>query len=64
MLLSGRDARLSDLVREPGALLRAQRRVVAHAVALGCRPVSPEHALTAIRELAGEPVTPPVPRVS
>ena len=26
MLLSGRDARLSDLVREPGALLRAQRR--------------------------------------
>lgn len=25
MLLSGRDARLSDLVREPGALLRAQR---------------------------------------
>lgn len=28
MLLSGRDARLSDLVREPGALLRAQRRAV------------------------------------
>ena len=26
MLLSGRDARLSDLVREPGALLRVQRR--------------------------------------
>lgn len=26
MLLSGRDARLSDLVREPAALLRAQRR--------------------------------------
>lgn len=25
MLLSGRDARLSDLIREPGALLRAQR---------------------------------------
>lgn len=28
MLLSGRDARLSDLVREPAALLRAQRRAV------------------------------------
>lgn len=29
MLLSGRDARLSDLVREPGALLRAQRHASA-----------------------------------
>ena len=40
------------LVRRGLALLHAQRRVVAHAVALGCTPVTPEEALGATRELA------------
>lgn len=43
------------LVRRGLALMRDQRRVVAHAVGLGCRPVSPDDALAAIRDLAGEP---------
>ncbi|WP_182524371.1 ATP-binding protein [Nocardioides dongkuii] len=40
------------LVRRGLALLRDQRRVVDHAVALGCVPVTPEEALAASRELA------------
>jgi uridine kinase len=36
------------LVRRGLALLRDQRRVVEHAVALGCLPVSPEQAADAI----------------
>jgi uridine kinase len=39
------------LVRRGLALLRAQRRVVAHAVALGCRPVTPDQACALIAEL-------------
>jgi uridine kinase len=39
------------LVRRGFALLRAQREVVAHAVALGCEPVTPEEALTRVRGL-------------
>ncbi len=39
------------LVRRGWALLRAQRRVVAHAVELGCRPVTPEEAFAEIRRL-------------
>jgi len=37
------------LVRRGIALMRAQRAVVAHAVALGCRPVSNVEALEAVR---------------
>jgi uridine kinase len=44
------------LVRRGLALMRDQRRVVAHAVGLGCRPLSAEDALAAIRDLAGSPV--------
>ena len=44
------------LVRRGLALLRDQRRVVAHAVALGCQPVSAEEAAAGIRRL-----TPPQP---
>ncbi len=44
------------LVRRGLALMRDQRRVVSHAVALGCRPVSAEDALAAIRDHAGTPV--------
>jgi uridine kinase len=39
------------LVRRGLALLRDQRRVVAHAVALGCEPVSAEEAAAGIRRL-------------
>ncbi len=39
------------LVRRGLALLRDQRRVVAHAVALGCRPVSPHDAWDALQHL-------------
>lgn len=37
------------LVRRGFALLRDQRRVVAHAVELGCEPVTPEEAYAKIR---------------
>jgi uridine kinase len=44
------------LVRRGLALLRDQRRVVEHAVALGCEPVSPEQAYAAVSALlAGSP---------
>jgi uridine kinase len=36
------------LLRRGLALMRGQRHVVAHAVALGCEPVSPEQALAAV----------------
>lgn len=39
------------LVRRGWALLRAQRRVVRHAVELGCREVRPDEAYRAIRAL-------------
>ncbi len=39
------------LVRRGFALLRDQQAVVAHAVALGCEPVAPEEALSAVRAL-------------
>src|SRR5688500_20064872 len=39
------------LVRRGIALLRDQRRVVAHAVQLGCEPVSPEEAYAAVSAL-------------
>lgn len=39
------------LVRRGFALLRDQRRVVAHAVARGCEPVTPEQALVAVGRL-------------
>jgi uridine kinase len=39
------------LVRRGLALLRAQRRVVAHAVELGCEPVSPEEAYREVSAL-------------
>jgi uridine kinase len=39
------------LVRRGLALLRDQRRVVAHAVALGCEPVSPEEAYREVSAL-------------
>jgi uridine kinase len=39
------------LVRRGLALLRDQRRVVAHAVALGCRPVTPDEAFADVRRL-------------
>ena len=41
----------SVLVRRGVALLRDQRRVVDHAVELGCEPVTPDEALAAIRRL-------------
>lgn len=41
------------LVRRGLALMRAQRQVVAHAVALGCRPVSNQQALDDIERLSG-----------
>jgi uridine kinase len=40
------------LVRRGLALLRDQRRVVAHAVERGCRPVTPEQAYAEVRRLA------------
>lgn len=40
------------LVRRGLALMRAQRRVVGHAVALGCVPVTNEEAYAASRDLA------------
>ncbi len=43
------------LVRRGLTLLRDQRRVVAHAVGLGCRPVSPDRAVAEIRHLADTP---------
>lgn len=39
------------LVRRGLALLRDQRRVVEHAVALGCRPVTPDEAYAEIRAM-------------
>ena len=39
------------LVRRGLALMRDQRRVVAHAVALGCEPVTAEEAAAAIRRI-------------
>ena len=42
------------LVRRGLALLRDQRRVVAHAVSLGCEPVRPETALSSVAELVLE----------
>jgi uridine kinase len=42
------------LVRRGLHLLREQRRVVAHAEALGCRVLHPDAAYTAIRALVGE----------
>ena len=39
------------LLRRGLALLRDQRRVVAHAVELGCEPVSPEEAYAAVSAL-------------
>ena len=39
------------LVRRGLALLRDQRRVVDHAVALGCRPVTPEEAYAEVSAL-------------
>ncbi|WP_372727852.1 ATP-binding protein [Nocardioides sp.] len=44
------------LVRRGFALLRDQRRVVAHAVSRGCTPVTPDQALHAVRSLVGEEV--------
>ena len=46
------------LLRRGVALLRDQRRVVAHAVELGCGPVTPEEALSQVRG----PVTRGLPR--
>jgi uridine kinase len=43
------------LVRRGWALMRAQRDVVRHAVALGCEPVDPDRAYAEIRAL--QPVT-------
>ncbi|MGZ8744857.1 MAG: uridine kinase family protein [Nocardioides sp.] len=43
------------LVRRGWALLRAQREVVRHAVALGCERVSPERAYAEIRALEPAP---------
>jgi uridine kinase len=45
------------LVRRGLALLRDQRNVVAHAVELGCEPVSPDEALARIRRLAANGVS-------
>ena len=42
------------LVRRGVALLGAQREVVAHAVTLGCREVTPDEALTIVARLASE----------
>jgi uridine kinase len=39
------------LLRRGLALMRAQRHVVAHAVALGCEPVSPEQAYAEVSAL-------------
>jgi uridine kinase len=39
------------LVRRGLALMRDQRRVVEHAVALGCEPVSPDEAYAAVRRM-------------
>ncbi|WP_323791263.1 ATP-binding protein, partial [Nocardioides sp.] len=41
------------LVRRGLALMRAQREVIAHAVALGCRPVSNQQALADVARLTG-----------
>jgi uridine kinase len=41
------------LVRRGWALLRDQKRVVDHAVALGCTPVTPDQAHRQVRELLG-----------
>jgi uridine kinase len=40
------------LVRRGLALMRDQKRVVGHAVALGCEPVSPDQAFAAVSALA------------
>ena len=39
------------LLRRGLALLRDQRRVVSHALELGCEPVSPEEAYTEVSAL-------------
>jgi uridine kinase len=41
------------LVRRGLALMRGQKAVVEHAVALGCEPVSPEQAYAAVSALVG-----------
>ena len=41
------------LVRRGLALMRDQRRVVSHAVALGCEPVTPEQAPAGVQRLIG-----------
>jgi len=46
------------LLRRGFALLRDQRRVVAHAAALGCSPVTTEEALADLRCLAGADARP------
>lgn len=46
------------LVRRGLHLARAQRAVVAHAVALGCRVISPEAAYAELSSLSAEPRTP------
>ena len=44
------------LMRRGLALLRDQRNVVAHAVALGCEPVTPDEALKRVRGLSADGV--------
>ena len=44
------------LVRRGMALLRDQRNVVAHAVELGCEPLTPDDALARVRELTSDDV--------
>lgn len=44
------------LVRRGVALMRDQRNVVAHAVALGCEPVTPDQAFERVRRLSGDGV--------
>ena len=44
------------LVRRGLALLRDQRRVVDHAVALGCEPVTADEAVQRINDLANQPI--------
>ena len=46
------------LVRRGVALLRDQRNVVAHAVELGCEPVTPDEALARVRRLTANGVSP------
>ena len=45
------------LLRRGLALMRGQQRVVAHAVGLGCTPVSPDEAYAAVAHLIGRETT-------